>query len=321
MEFHPHAEIFPLLDDPLLDDLAEDIRVHGLQCPIWLFEGKILDGRNRYIACQRSGIAPTYQDYGGDDPIGFVVSLNLHRRHLDTNQRAMAGARVIKQYEAAAKERMLAGKRADPTANLPEGTAESREQAAALFDVSPRSVQSARRVIKYGTPELVAAVDEGKLAVSAAEKMTTLAPERQAELIVKGDLATATEESRKAEYDRRNAMKRKRSGSGRNTSVDQDAAPFSSPPTVVANQGAAQTPDPRIDTDISAIEWLVRKLIKDAEEIREKANRLCEYVDKSGAERAADILWNTVQKLNNTLKAPAANLHRKYSAKLDAGRF
>lgn len=79
--------------------------------------------------------------------------------------------------------------------------------------------------------------------------------------------------------------------------------------------------DPRIASEIDALDFLSRRLVKDAEALREKAEALCSYVDKAGAERAADLLWSTVQKLNNTLKAPAANLQRKHSAKLEAGRF
>src|SRR5262245_11343514 len=51
-EVHPLAEIFPPLEGPAFDALVADIMGRGLQEPIWLYENKILDGRNRYRACQ-----------------------------------------------------------------------------------------------------------------------------------------------------------------------------------------------------------------------------------------------------------------------------
>ena len=45
-EFHPFANVFPLLDDDDLGTLTEDIRENGQREPVILYDGKILDGRN-----------------------------------------------------------------------------------------------------------------------------------------------------------------------------------------------------------------------------------------------------------------------------------
>src|SRR5215468_6971953 len=94
LEFHPLANIFPLMEGEPFDEFMADIREHGLHEPIVLHEGKIVEGRNRYRACEAAGVQPTFTTYTGDDPLGYVISKNLHRRHLSTSQRAMVAAKL-----------------------------------------------------------------------------------------------------------------------------------------------------------------------------------------------------------------------------------
>jgi len=94
LEFHPLANVFPLLEGEEFDALVADIQASGLCEPVWLYEGQILDGRNRYRACQVLGIECATRDYLGNDPLAFVLSMNLQRRHLDESQRAMIAARL-----------------------------------------------------------------------------------------------------------------------------------------------------------------------------------------------------------------------------------
>jgi ParB-like chromosome segregation protein Spo0J len=84
---HPHSELFPRMSDDELAGLVADIENHGQQEPIILFEGKILDGRNRYVACQMIGIDPQTVEYDGKDALAFIISKNLHRRHLTQSQK------------------------------------------------------------------------------------------------------------------------------------------------------------------------------------------------------------------------------------------
>jgi ParB-like nuclease family protein len=120
MEFHPLALLFPLLDE-----LVADICAHGLREPIVVFEGKILDGRNRFLACQRAGVEPSFKEYVGNDPLAYVISLNLKRRHLDTSQRAMIAAKIANMRQGARTD-------LQPSANLPEL---SQSQAAEMLNV------------------------------------------------------------------------------------------------------------------------------------------------------------------------------------------
>ncbi len=90
---HPVAALFPLLDKDDLYELTEDIKANGLLHPIVLdSQGRILDGRNRHIACEAAGVEPSFVTYDGDDPGGYALSVNIARRNLSKWQRAMIAA-------------------------------------------------------------------------------------------------------------------------------------------------------------------------------------------------------------------------------------
>jgi hypothetical protein len=162
LQAHPLANLFPMMVDADFMSLQDDIAAQGLLEPLWLYEGQTLDGRNRYKACKELGISPQVRTYQGNDPLGFVLSMNLIRRHLTESQRALAGA------EAAT---MRQGRRTDrePSANLPEV---SQTKASKLFNISERSIRDAKRVKEEAQPEVVQAVRDGHLAVSAAAKLS-----------------------------------------------------------------------------------------------------------------------------------------------------
>lgn len=88
LEFHPASDEFPLLDEERLAELAEDLRINGQREPIRLHGGRIVDGRNRYLACRRAGIEPRIETLSEDvNPFSYVWSLNGQRRDLTQDQR------------------------------------------------------------------------------------------------------------------------------------------------------------------------------------------------------------------------------------------
>ena len=107
MEAHRLAKYFPLLEGDEFNLLVEDIRKNGQLEPIVTVDGEILDGLNRYRACQEIGIEPVTEEYTGDDPLGYVVSLNVRRRHMDTSQRAMLATEMLPEFEAQAAARKI----------------------------------------------------------------------------------------------------------------------------------------------------------------------------------------------------------------------
>jgi hypothetical protein len=109
LPFHKVAELFPLMEGEAYDLLKADIAAHGQREPIWTLDGKIIDGRNRYRACKALGIEPKAQEWDGNGSlVEFVVSLNLHRRHLDSGQRAAVAVEMLPLLKAEAKERQRA---------------------------------------------------------------------------------------------------------------------------------------------------------------------------------------------------------------------
>ena len=96
LEFHPFTEIFPLMEGEDFEKFKRDISLNGQCEPIVLYQDKILDGRNRYRACMDLGLEPDTKPYTGSDPLGFVISMNIHRRHLTAEQRREIIAELLK---------------------------------------------------------------------------------------------------------------------------------------------------------------------------------------------------------------------------------
>ena len=95
LRHHPIADLFPMLVDDELQEMADDIHQRGLLQPIVLDgDGRVLDGRNRLAACEIAGVEPEFTTYDGDDPDGYALSVNIARRHLTKGQQAMLVARA-----------------------------------------------------------------------------------------------------------------------------------------------------------------------------------------------------------------------------------
>jgi len=155
MEFHPIANIFPMMTGDDYREFAQDIATEGVREPITVYEGQILDGRNRYAACLELGITPPQRWYEGDNPLAYVISLNLKRRHLSESQRGMIAARLANTPPHRPESGSI-----DPLITQPA--------AAELMSVSVPTVKRAKHVIKHGTPELIEAVDAGAITVNKA---------------------------------------------------------------------------------------------------------------------------------------------------------
>lgn len=177
---HPIANLIPDMTQQEYAELREDIRAQGLRQPITLWKENgatyLLDGRHRDRACDETKRGKHFAEFKGtrDQALAFVISENLRRRHLTEPQRAMIAAKL---------ESMPPHRPTNKDANLHT----SRAKAAQLLNVSERTVADAHKVQAKGAPALVAAVEQGKVAISTAAQLADAPPAEQAEIIARGE--------------------------------------------------------------------------------------------------------------------------------------
>jgi len=182
--FHPACTVFPQLSDDELHDLADDIAVNGLRNPIVLWQGKILDGRNRYLACKIAEVEPRFTEFEGDDPIGWVISQNLQRRHLTASQKAVVALDLLPMLEKEAKQRQRRSNEYRGNGRLAKnyadrnGKGKAAEAAAKIVGASSRYVEMVKS-IKVKAPELVKKIRSGELNVSEASRLSELPPDER----------------------------------------------------------------------------------------------------------------------------------------------
>ena len=185
------ALIFTPLSPFEFQGVVEGIRERGLEKPITLWRGEIIDGRHRYEACRQTGVEPRFVELPKDaNPFDRVMDENRNRRHMSESQRAIAAHRV---WELASDGWAALGLAGSESANLHSLTL---QEAAGLFNVSRRLVIHAGKIFSresLAVPELRQAADEGTVAVSDASKVVNQTAEiqlRAVELVRSGGSKT-----------------------------------------------------------------------------------------------------------------------------------
>lgn len=219
---HPVAELFPLLEGDAFEELKADIRENGLRVPIVVTSnGVILDGRNRWRACQavdaasrdslpaKSRLQYEVVDLPAASQADFVLSLNVHRRHLTTGQRAMLAARLRVKFGY------------------------GQAECAAIFSVSVSTLKHAEAVLDGGDADLIASVDGDCVKVSAAAE--TLRKRRAAD--------PARREERARQKAAKEQAKRQREATAARLVATAVAEPLS----------IAEAPSPSDDSDLAPI--------------------------------------------------------------------
>ena len=169
LEFHDIANSYPLMEGQEFDDLCKDIAEKGLLESIWLYEGKILDGRNRYKAAIEAGVEPVIVEFSGDDPLEFVVHANSNRRDLGIGQRAAIGIKIQKYWNEKGKENMsTGGAKYQGLSNL-INPVNAQKEAAKAVGVSTGTMAIVSK-LEREEPELFEQVASGKLTPHKAQK-------------------------------------------------------------------------------------------------------------------------------------------------------
>lgn len=148
-EVHPVADLFPMMTDQELDDLAADIKAHGLIHPIVLDTGGMLiDGRNRLEACRRASVEPVFETLNGHEPREYVFSANDPKRRNTTQ-----GQRTMLSSQAYRDDLLLGNK--------------TQAEVAAKAGVSQAAISQALLVLEYA-PDCVRPVIDGTQALKDA---------------------------------------------------------------------------------------------------------------------------------------------------------
>jgi hypothetical protein len=174
IEVHPAANIFPLIKGKAFDELVDDIRQNGLKEPVTFYKGELLDGRNRYRACKALGIeaeACEIDEQDDFDPVKWVLSMNLHRRHLGETEREAIAAKVANLTQG--------GDRKSDAIKGPNGTLKTTEAAAEQLNVSERNVKRAKAAIKGGCKQLIAMLESGEIPSSTAAAFVKAVPDKK----------------------------------------------------------------------------------------------------------------------------------------------
>lgn len=160
---HPLSAAFPSMPDADLAALADDVAKQGQREKGVVYEGMVLDGWHRYLACKRAGLTFKFKEFEGDDPIAFVLSKNLHRRHLNASQRAAA-------IVAATNWRAAGKSKPEPSSGLTE------KQMAETAEVSDRTIRHAKVAHEAGLGDRVLS---GEVSAKRAAEVAHLPPKKR----------------------------------------------------------------------------------------------------------------------------------------------
>ena len=173
---HQLSAAFPAMSAEDFQSLKDSITEIGVQNPITLFEGMVIDGWHRYTAANELGMDCPVVELGDVDPRDFVLAQNKARRHTTQAQLAMATTAVY-AWKPMGSNQHKAG-----SALSAEAPKSSKELAKAA-GVGVRSIEQAKAVQAKAAPEVVTAVQKGQIGLPKAAAIAKLPKEEQAAAI------------------------------------------------------------------------------------------------------------------------------------------
>lgn len=191
LRLHPLARAIPQIPEKQFLELAADIKRNGVEVPIVLYDGQVLDGRHRTAVASALRLPVRVTEVSGDEARARarIVSLNINRRMLTSAQRASIVRQLfLPEAKEQAKERLEKGRQTGG------GDRKSEEyRSSAELRSSGRGAES----IKAAE---IAVRESGSLAtVRSVEAIAPLdhAPKTQAR-VDKGEIKTVADARREA---------------------------------------------------------------------------------------------------------------------------
>lgn len=175
LQQHPLSAAFPAMHADEYQSLVDSIGDIGVQNPITIFEGMVLDGWHRYTAANESGMACPTVELLDVDPRDFVLAQNKARRNLSASQRATAVTAVY-AWAPAHREKKVA---------LSTTLSKTSSELAAIAGVSAKTIQQAKGVQTHAAPEVVEAVKRGEIGLPKAAAIAKLPIAEQASALRK----------------------------------------------------------------------------------------------------------------------------------------
>lgn len=176
LQQHPLSAAFPSMPEEEFRALVEDLGAHGQREAVILLDGMVLDGWHRYRACEEAGVKCVTAKHDGCDPVAFVLSRNLHRRHLTASQRAAA---VVAAAGWHPPHRTKKGDGPSPPpkkGDAPSPPLSTNAEMAKAAEVDKRTIQRVKAAHRAGLGE---AVRDGKVSAEQAAAVAKLPPKQR----------------------------------------------------------------------------------------------------------------------------------------------
>jgi hypothetical protein len=191
---HAACAAFPYMNDDEIEKLAVDIDDNGQRDPCIMLDGELLDGKNRWRACEHADRTPVTREFGsdptdGDDPIKFVMSKNVRRRDLTKPQRAFIAEELanLSLGSNQFKKEGISIEISSPT---------KIEDAAKAMGVSRAMVGAARAVKQHGADNVINMAKRGEVGLRSAESIVTKVPKADQEKMTAEDIKHANWQGR-----------------------------------------------------------------------------------------------------------------------------
>lgn len=219
---HPLAALVPEMTQQEYERHKADIQANGQLLPISVYQNMIIDGRHRFRACNDLGLIPRFEEWTGKDAKQYVISMNVSRRQLSDNQRALAAASMVATSSRGRNQH---------TNKHTATAAPSQKEAAELFDISPDSIQRAKKVLADADPAIIEMVRKDELAISLAAQVAKFPKKDQLKALrstkVKARAVADEDKAKKSAEVRKKRIKTIQSRVANNKPLSTAGGPFS----------------------------------------------------------------------------------------------